>query len=79
MDNKRLEEINQRKIEIRSMLESDKDVNLEETRAELEKLNAEAEEIRSRKEIADGIKTEKVETKTVEKPEERNKMENKRG
>lgn len=78
MDNKRLEEINQRKIEIRSMLESDEKINIEETRSELEKLNKEAEEIRSRKEIADDIKTEKIETKTVEKPaEERNKMENK--
>lgn len=77
MDNKRLNEINQRKIEIRSMLESDAEVNIEETRSELEKLNAEAEEIRARKAIADDIKDEKVETKTVEKPEERNKMENK--
>ena len=77
MDNKRLEEINQRKIEIRSMLESDKEINIEETRSELEKLNKEAEEIRARKTIADGIKNEKIETKIIEKPEERNKMENK--
>jgi HK97 family phage major capsid protein len=77
MDNKRLNEINQRKIEIRSMLESDKEINIEETRAELEKLNKEAEEIRARKTIADEIKDEKVETKTIEKPEVREKMENK--
>lgn len=52
MDNKRLQEINERKIEIRQALESDETVNLDELRSEIEKLNAEAKEIEERAEIA---------------------------
>lgn len=65
---KRLGEIIARKTEIRSILKGESDVNLDEIQAELEKLETEETEIRSRLEIADGITTEKIETRTIEKP-----------
>ena len=65
----RLKEINDRKVEIRSLLESDStDVNVEEIRTELENLNKEEAELRSRQEIANKINVDVIETKTVEKP-----------
>lgn len=79
MDNKRLQEIADRMVELRTALESDQEVNLEEIRSEIETLNAEKEEIRSRKELADKINSNTVDSKIIDKvenTEEKRNMEN---
>ena len=80
MDTKRIKEIQDRMTELRSMLEADQEVNLEEIRSEIESLNQEKEEIRARQELADKINTNKIESKVIEKvenQEEKRNMENK--
>lgn len=74
MDNKRLQEINERKIEIRQALESNDEVNLDELRSEIEALNEEAKEIEERAEIANKINENKIESKIVDKNQEEKKM-----
>lgn len=74
MDNKRLQEINERKIEIRQALESEENVNLDELRSEIEALNAEAKEIEERAKIAEKINENKIESKIVDKNMEEKKM-----
>lgn len=67
----RLEEINKRKMEIRSLLEGGEKIeNLDELEKELRALNAEQEEIQRRQEIANGINTGTVPTSEVQKPEQ---------
>lgn len=76
MFEKRLKEINDRKLEIRSLLEGDgEEVNLEEVKAELETLETEVKEIEEKKSIAGSIATGTIETRKIENPEEENKME----
>lgn len=68
----RLEEINKRKMEIRSLLESGEKIeNLDELEKELRALNSEQEEIQRRQEIANGINAGTVPANEVPKPEQR--------
>lgn len=52
---KRMKEINDRKAELRAMLEGTDEVNLDEIKKELRDLNAEYEGLESRKKTAEGI------------------------
>ncbi len=66
MFEKRLKEIEARKLEIRQLLESDnKDLNLEELEKELRSLEAEKQELEKRKAIAEGIQSGTVQTRTI--------------
>ena len=62
---KRLQEIETRKLEIRNLLESDNDVDLGELEAELRKLEAEKQELERRKAVAEGIQSGTVGAKTI--------------
>lgn len=66
--NKRLEEILQRKEEIRSLLndEGNKNINFDEIEKELRELDEEEKEIRRRQTIIDGIGT--MTTRTAGQP-----------
>lgn len=66
---KRLREIDERKLEIRQLLESDVETDLDEVEKELCELEAEAKELRSKKEIAEKIQTGEVEVRKIEEPE----------
>lgn len=73
---KRLQEIEARKLEIRKILESDdKNIDLDALEKELKELEAEKQELERRKSIAQGIQAGTIQartiTTTVEKPEER--------
>lgn len=74
LDNKRLEEINARKIEIRKSLEDDKEVNFEAVKKELEDLSKEENEIRNRQDLAKKINVNEVSAKEIEKPTEERSM-----
>lgn len=77
MFEKRMKEITNRKLEIRSLLEGDvKEVNLTEIKEELETLEAEVNEIEEKSKLAASINVGQVESRKIEKPEEENKMEN---
>lgn len=62
---KRLQEIETRKLEIRNLLESDNDVDLGELEAELRKLEAEKQELERRKAVVEGIQSGTVGAKTI--------------
>lgn len=62
---KRLDEIKARKIEIRTMLNGNAEVNLQELKTELEKLDVEEREIQERQEIASKILVGEVETRKI--------------
>lgn len=63
---KRLQEIEARKLEIRNLLEGDnKDINLDELEKELKALDAEKQELERREQIAAGIQTGTVQTRTL--------------
>lgn len=66
---KRLKEIDERKIEIRQLLESNSEADLDEVEKELTELEAEAKELRSKKEIAEKIQTGEAEVRKIEEPE----------
>ena len=66
---KRLKEIDERKIEIRQLLESDVETDLDEVEKELCELEAEAKELRSKKEIAEKRQTGEAEVRKIEEPE----------
>lgn len=70
MIGKRLKEIQDRKIEIRSLLESDGDVNLEDIQKELDGLEVEERGIKDKQALANKINVEKVEVRQIEKPKE---------
>lgn len=70
---KRLAEINQRKLEIRKQLETDQEVNLEEVEGELQKLETEQRSIEGKKELAGKIET--IEARKIEQPKEKSHME----
>ena len=63
---KRLQEIETRKLEIRKLLESDsKDINLDELEKELRALEAEKQELERRKAIAEGIQAGTTQARTI--------------
>jgi len=65
---KRLQEIEQRKLEIRQLLEDEtKEINLDELEAELRNLEAEKKDIEKRMQIAAGIAAGKEDVKIIEK------------
>jgi phage major capsid protein, HK97 family len=67
---KRLKEINDRKIEIRSALKDGKEIDLAAVQTELENLEAEEIELRKKQEIANKINVGEVETHEIVKPEQ---------
>jgi HK97 family phage major capsid protein len=71
----RLQEIETRKLEIRSLVESDQEINVEEVEAELRTLNDEKQGIEKREQIAKGIQAGVVPTQEVQKPKEERTME----
>ncbi len=66
---KRLKEIDDRKLEIRQLLEGDAETDLDVVEKELSELEAEAKELRSKKEIAEKIQTGEAEVRKIKKPE----------
>jgi HK97 family phage major capsid protein len=77
MFEKRMQEINARKLEIRGLLESGETVDLNAIQTELNSLEAEAKDLETRAEVAKGINAGTIPANVIEKPvrEERN-MEN---
>jgi HK97 family phage major capsid protein len=73
MIEKRLKEINERKLEIRSLLEGDDEVNLDEVKSELESLEKEQGELAEKKEVAEKIEV--IEARKIEQPKEKSHME----
>lgn len=73
MFEKRFTEISERKTEIRSLLQGTEELNLEEIQTELDKLEAEETELRSKKEMAEKIEM-LPETRKIEKPMEVDNM-----
>lgn len=63
---KRLQEIETRKGEIRTLLESGDEVDLENINEELRALDTEEKELRARLEVARGIQTGTVSARSVE-------------
>lgn len=77
MIQKRLKEIQDRKLEIRSALQTNAEMDLDAVKNELENLEVEETEIRSKQEIANKINSGEIQARTIEKPEqEERKMEN---
>ncbi|MFC3883758.1 phage major capsid protein [Bacillus songklensis] len=66
----RLQEILKRKQEIRSLLESDQEVDVKAIEEELRQLQQEEEKIIEKRKLAEGIQLGQVETRTIEKPVE---------
>ena len=73
MIEKRLKEIADRKLEIRTQLDSEQELNLDEIKTELETLESEQKEIEERQAVASKI--EQVEVRKIEKPKEIKSME----
>lgn len=74
---KRLKEIQDRKLEIRSALTGNQELNLDEVQAELINLEKEEREIRSKQDIASKINVGKITATEIKKPEdEKRTMEN---
>ncbi|MFS3940950.1 phage major capsid protein [Bacillus subtilis] len=69
MIEKRLSEINKRKIEIRNLLQSDKEIKLDELKTELESLEKEQNELVEKRSLASSIQTGAIEPNEVKKPE----------
>lgn len=63
---KRLDEIAERKVEIRGILESDETVDLDAINEELRQLEEEEKELRKRQEIAKGIQYGTIQARTIE-------------
>ncbi|WP_213997285.1 phage major capsid protein [Tepidanaerobacter syntrophicus] len=66
---KRLKEINDRKLEIRQLLEDNSEADLDAIEKELGALDKEAQELRSKKETAEKIQTGEAEIRKIEQPE----------
>ena len=79
MIEKRLSEIQSRKLEIRQALTENADINLEEIQNELEELETETRSLTEKIEIANKINTGEIEARTIEMPsnKEEKRMENK--
>ncbi|MGM9923342.1 MAG: phage major capsid protein [Bacillus sp. (in: firmicutes)] len=69
----RLQEIMERKQEIRSLLEGDQEVNVKEIQDELRQLQEEEAKIIEKRKIAEGIQLGQVEHREIEKPKEQKK------
>lgn len=65
---KRMKEINDRKAELRAMLEGTDEVNLEEIKTELRELNTEFEMLEKRKKTAEGIAAGTIPAAEIENP-----------
>lgn len=65
---KRMKEINDRKAELRTMLEGTDEVNLEEIKTELRELNTEFEMLENRKKTAEGIAAGTIPAAEIENP-----------
>ena len=63
---KRLKEIDERKLEIRSLLEGDAETDLDAMEKELTEIEAEAQELRNKIELAGKIQTGEVAVKKIE-------------
>jgi HK97 family phage major capsid protein len=66
----RLQEILQRKSEIRSLLESDQDVDVKEIQEELRQLTEEEAKIVEKRKLAESIQTGEIEAREIPKPKE---------
>ena len=64
----RMKEIADRKLEIRSLLQSDEVVDLEKVQSELDALESEEKELRNKQEIAEKINIGEVRGKVMDKP-----------
>ena len=73
---KRLAEIEARKAEIRSLLQSEEKVDLEALKSELESLTAEKRSIEERQEIAQSIQVGSFQARTIVEKEENKLDEN---
>jgi len=71
--NKRLKEILARKQEIRTLLQGDEDINVEEIQEELRELQEEEKKIQERREMAEKINAEEIEGREIPKPKEQEK------
>lgn len=67
----RLQEINDRKLEIRGLLEGKESVNLDEIKAELDGLEKEDAELRAKMDVAKKINAGEIEVRKIEKPDEK--------
>lgn len=65
---KRMKEINDRKAELRAMLEGTDEVNLDEVKTELRELNTEFETLENRKKTAEGIAAGTIPAVEIENP-----------
>lgn len=63
---KRLAEIKERKVEIRKLLESEEQIDLNKINEELRQLEEEEKELRKRQEIAKGIQDGTIQARTIE-------------
>lgn len=63
---KRLAEIKERKVEIRKLLESEEQIDLNKINEELRQLEEEEKELRERQEIAKGIQDGTIQARTIE-------------
>ena len=68
---KRLQEIRERKIELRTQLSGNGEIDLQAVKAELEKLEVEKRQIQERQEIASKILVNEVETREINKKEKK--------
>lgn len=71
----RLQEIMERKAEIRSLLEGDQEVNMQEVQDELRKLQEEEKKIIEKRQLAESINVGQTEVRTIEKPKDEVKQE----
>ena len=69
---KRMNEINARKAEIRSLIEDGKDFNMDDIEKELRALNDEYKALEERKQLLDDINEGKVQTNPIEQPSDDN-------
>ena len=69
---KRMNEINARKVEIRSLIEDGKDFNMDDIEKELRALNDEYKALEERKQLLDDINEGKVQTNPIEQPSDDN-------
>ena len=67
----RLQEILERKAEIRSLLEGDQEVNMEQIQEELRSLQEEEKKIIEKRQLAESINLGQTETREIPKPEEK--------
>jgi len=72
---KRLQEIKDRQLEIRTLLDGEEEVNVEDLTKEVEGLNEEKRSIAAKLEVAGKIDTGEVQARTLEKPKGEEKLE----